>query len=114
MVVVCTKAFQNPGANVKYVSIVVAVLSGPGGATLRTFDALTGGLVIEKRLHEPALGKLFEPADLGSQIAFPSKADGPSKDDAYILTDGHALRSIDCLTGQLKWQWLSEDQGYVN
>lgn len=99
----------------KCVLLVVAVLSGPGGATLRTFDALTGDLIVERRLHKAELGRLFQPADLGSQLAFPTKTDSAdvSNSDVYVLSDGHVLRSVDSLTGEIKWQWSAEDQGYV-
>lgn len=39
----------------------VAVLSGPGGATLRTFDALHGHLTVEKQLHALQLAILSRP-----------------------------------------------------
>lgn len=80
-----------------------------GGATLRTLNVLTGDLIVEKRLHKPELGKLFEPADLGSHIVFPFA----SSNDAVVLSEGYVLRGIDVATGQEKWKWAAEDQGYV-
>ncbi|GBE86822.1 hypothetical protein SCP_1000640 [Sparassis crispa] len=82
---------------------VVAAVSGSGGATLRLFDALTGDLRVEKRLHRPDAGRLFEPETLGTAIAF-------EKDDVFVLSNGHILRRVDSKTGELKWCWASPDE----
>ena len=87
---------------------VVAALSGPGGSTLRVFEALSGHLLLEKRLHTHETGTLFEPSDLGASIAFV-----PSSSQLLVLTNGHTLRSIDGMTGETKWSWTSEDQRSV-
>ncbi|KAI0060106.1 DUF1620-domain-containing protein [Artomyces pyxidatus] len=83
---------------------VVTSLSGPGGATLRTFDFTTGHLLSEKRLHHPQTGLLLEPNDLGVSIA--STPDTP---DLFILTSAHILRRVD-RSGKTKWTWTSPDQ----
>ncbi|EDR05958.1 uncharacterized protein LACBIDRAFT_302146 [Laccaria bicolor S238N-H82] len=51
----------------------VAVLSSPGGATLRTYNALHGHLIAEKQLHAPQLPVLSEPRYLGKLVAFKVK-----------------------------------------
>lgn len=86
----------------------VAALSGPGGSTLRTFDALTGDLVLEKRMHAPEQGTLYEPESLGNSIAFV-----PGSNNLLVLTSGHTLAYVDGKTGETLWKWSSEDQGYV-
>ena len=48
-------AVANDGA------VVVAAVSGTGGATLRLLDVTTGELLVERRLHKPEAGRLFEP-----------------------------------------------------
>ena len=87
----------------------MASLSGPGGAHLRTFDSSTGHLLLEKRLHDPAAGRLQEPGDLGTAIAF-----GPDGEDIYILTNGYIVRRADRKTGEVKWGWTAPDQTYVS
>ncbi|KIK01760.1 hypothetical protein K443DRAFT_550803 [Laccaria amethystina LaAM-08-1] len=83
----------------------VAVLSGPGGATLRTFDALHGHLIVEKQLHAPQLAVLSEPHYLGKFVAF-----NPQSRDLYVLTNGYTVSCIDGDTGGVKWTWSSPDQ----
>ena len=51
----------------------VVDLSGPGGATPRTSDALHGHLIVEKQLHAPQLAVLSEPHYLGKFVAFKVK-----------------------------------------
>ena len=86
--------------------IVVATLSGPGGAHFRLFDSSSGHLALEKRLHEPQSGRLQEPESLGVAIAFDNEKDG----DIYTLTNGHVLRRIDRHTGDVRWGWTAPDQ----
>ncbi|KAI9058646.1 DUF1620-domain-containing protein [Trametes sanguinea] len=86
---------------------VVAALSGVGGAYLRLFDATDGALLLETRLHSPESGRLFEPQDLGTAVAF---GVGEQAQDVYVLTDGHVLRCIDRSTGEVKWGWSAPDQ----
>ncbi|KAI0318194.1 DUF1620-domain-containing protein [Amylostereum chailletii] len=83
---------------------VVLSLSGPGGSTLRTFEATTGHLLAEKRLHPPHEARLLEPADFGVAAAFV-----PGEPDAFVLTSGHTLRRVDS-TGNVQWTWSSLDQ----
>ncbi|KAF7979908.1 hypothetical protein HWV62_40304 [Athelia sp. TMB] len=84
----------------------VAALSGPGGSTLRTFDVVSGDLLLEKRMHAPEQGTLYEPESLGTSIAFV-----PGSDNLLVLTSGHTLASVDGKTGETLWKWSSEDQG---
>ncbi|KDR78137.1 hypothetical protein GALMADRAFT_94668 [Galerina marginata CBS 339.88] len=84
----------------------VATLSGPGGATLRNFDVLTGELLLERRLHKPELGALATPIYLGKNVIF-----SPDSKNLYVLTNGCTVTSIDADTGETKWKWTSPDQG---
>ncbi|EPQ55571.1 DUF1620-domain-containing protein [Gloeophyllum trabeum ATCC 11539] len=89
-------------------SVAVAALSGPGGATLRIFDALTGQLLLENRLHAPSSGHLSEPIDLGTALSLqPTENTRPH---IFVLTNGHSVRLIDGSTGDMKWGWTSADQ----
>ncbi|KAF8809912.1 DUF1620-domain-containing protein [Phlegmacium glaucopus] len=83
----------------------VATLSGPGGSTLRTFDALTGQLLVEKRLHLPEIGILSEPAFIGKHVIF-----SPGSTDIYVLSNGYTVTCINGKTGDVKWSWSSPDQ----
>ncbi|KAG6861505.1 hypothetical protein C0995_015932 [Termitomyces sp. Mi166 len=89
--------------NPKDGSIVLATLSGPGGATFRVFDGITGALRFEKCLHAPESGRHAEPLHLGTHVAF-----GPSG-ELYVLTEGHVVRRVDALTGIVHWTWASQD-----
>ena len=91
-------AVANDGA------VVVAAVSGTGGATLRLLDVTTGELLVERRLHKPEDGRLFEPETLGTTIVF----DGES--DMYLLSNAHVTRRIDGKTGEVKWGWSAPDQ----
>ncbi|TFK50623.1 DUF1620-domain-containing protein [Heliocybe sulcata] len=86
----------------------VAALSGPGGATLRSFNALTGTLLLETRLHDPSTGHLSEPVNVGTSLAL--QATDSSHPDIIVLTNGHSVRRIDGSTGGMKWGWTSADQ----
>ncbi|KDQ54694.1 hypothetical protein JAAARDRAFT_182191 [Jaapia argillacea MUCL 33604] len=87
---------------------VVTTLSGPGGSTLRTFDVLTGHLILEERLHSPTSGRLTEPADIGVAVAY-SRSNEKQK-DLFVLTNGHEVRRVDGSSGELKWAWTAADQ----
>ncbi|KAF9075476.1 DUF1620-domain-containing protein [Rhodocollybia butyracea] len=81
---------------------VVASLSGTGGATLRTFNMLSGEPLIEKRLHEPETGLLIQPNNLGTFIAFGNKSH-----EIYTLTNG---RIVNCFhNGEILWTWRAQD-----
>ncbi|THH31554.1 hypothetical protein EUX98_g2645 [Antrodiella citrinella] len=82
----------------------VASLSGPGGATFRILDVHSGVLIVERQLHTPESGRLFEPTSLGIGLA-PS-----AESDVFILTDGHQLRRVDGQSGDVQWEWASQDQ----
>jgi hypothetical protein len=88
---------------------VVITLSGPGGAYLRSYDATTGHLIFESRLHKAESGKLLEPPSIGQDVAF--SVDKTS--DVFALTNAHTVRRVDGLVGELKWEWTSEDQRYA-
>lgn len=91
---------------------VVTALSGPGGATLRSFDALTGDLILEKRLHHPHAGILSEPSDLRVDMAFKDVSHS-AYPDLFVLTNGNTLHHLAGRNGEVKWTWLSPDQRYV-
>ncbi|KAJ3784551.1 DUF1620-domain-containing protein [Lentinula aff. detonsa] len=83
---------------------VVASLSGPGGATLRSFNAFDGEMILERRLHAPDTGLLAQPNNLGTFIAF-GKQDG----ELYTLTNG---RTVNFINGsENSWSWTSPEQG---
>ena len=91
---------------------VVLALSGPGGATVRTFDTQSGDLIAERQQHVPASGLLFQPSDLGAHITFVEKNDttlAPTT-DAYVLTNGHVIRRIDSMSGNTRWEWAAPDK----
>jgi hypothetical protein len=90
-------------------SLAVATLSGPGGATLRSFDVVSGELLLEKHLHSPQSGILAEPNHLGTYIAFGNETNG--NPDLFVLTNGHTVNHV--VAGNVKWTWTSEDQGYI-
>lgn len=81
----------------------VASLSGPGGATLRSFDVLSGHLLLEKRLHSPETSLPSDSDHTGSCIAFTADS------DIIALTNGHTVQSI-TKSGEIRWTWPSEDQ----
>ena len=87
----------------------VATLSGPGGSTLRTFDALTGQLLIEKRLHLPEFGLPSEPAFIGKHVVF-----SPRSADIYVLSNGRTVTNIDGKTGDVKWSTSSPDKRFIS
>ena len=87
--------------------IVVATLSGPGGAHFRLFDSTVGHLLLETHLHDPSAGRLQEPESLGVSVAFATEE---TDQDIYVLTNGHILRRIDRHTGEVKWGWTAPDQ----
>jgi hypothetical protein len=87
----------------------VATLSGPGGSTLRTFDALTGQLLVEKRLHLPETGVPSEPVFIGKQVIF-----SPDSTDIYVLSNGYTVTNINRETGDVKWSWSSPDQRFIH
>lgn len=86
----------------------IATLSGAGGANLRTFDALSGQLLVEKRLHSLEKGAPSEPLDFGKYITF-----SPDSADLYVLSNGYTVTSVDGITGESKWTWSPPDQEYV-
>ncbi|KAI0270649.1 DUF1620-domain-containing protein [Gloeopeniophorella convolvens] len=82
---------------------VVTSLSGPGGATLRTFDYATGHLILEKRLHSPHTGRLLEPDDFGTSVVHVE-----GSNDVFVMTNGCQVRRIG-RTGNVEWTWESPD-----
>lgn len=86
--------------------IVIATLSGAGDPTLRTFNAISGEVVLEKKVHSSAARAFIEPLHIGTDVIF-----SPSSSDLYVLTDGYAVSVLDGETGEFKWRWDSPDQG---
>ncbi|KIJ24147.1 hypothetical protein M422DRAFT_56525 [Sphaerobolus stellatus SS14] len=84
----------------------VVALSGPGGATLRSYNVSNGDLVYESQLHSPLSGKLHEPPNIGEDIIFSID----KTNDVFALTNAHVVRRVDGISGQPKWTWTSEDQ----
>ncbi|KAJ3711601.1 DUF1620-domain-containing protein [Lentinula raphanica] len=83
---------------------VVASLSGPGGANLRSFNVLNGEMLLEKSLHRPNTGFLIQPNSLGTYIAF-----GKQTREIYTLTNG---RTVNLVNGSdISWTWTAEEQG---
>jgi hypothetical protein len=82
---------------------VVVSLSGHGGSTLRTFDCLTGQLILEKRLHTPNVDHL-DPHSFGAELAFI-----PETVDVFALTNGRSVRRIG-VDGTEHWAWESLDE----
>ncbi|KAF8439746.1 DUF1620-domain-containing protein [Boletus edulis BED1] len=82
-------------------------LSGPAGSTLRIYDVSTGHLIHEKRLHNPMEGKIHEPPTLGLALTL-VRAEGG--DQSIVLTNGHTVQCIHSSTGEIAWEWRSEDQ----
>lgn len=78
-----------------------------GGAYLRLLDAIEGDLLLETRLHTPEAGRLLEPDNIGTAITFGT---GEQASQVFVMTDGHVLRSIDRVTGEVKWGWSAPDQ----
>ena len=87
----------------------MATLSGPGGSTLRTFDAHTGQLLVEKRLHLPEIGLPSEPVFIGKHVIF-----SPDSTDIYVLSNGHTVTNINRETGDVNWSWSSADQRFIS
>lgn len=79
----------------------VAAVSGVGGATLRTFDVVTGDLLSELRLHSADTGRLLEPDTTGLSLAFDSATDS----QLYVLSNGKSVRRVDADTGLIRWSW---------
>lgn len=84
---------------------MVVSLSGPGGSTLRTFDCLTGQLILERRLHAPHTDHL-DPHNFGfgAEIAFISETV-----DAFTLTNGRTVQRIGA-DGTEHWVWERPDK----
>ncbi|KAG8768084.1 hypothetical protein FRC12_005774, partial [Ceratobasidium sp. 428] len=84
----------------------MVTISGPGGSHVRLFEAFTGSLLWERRLHNPSLGRLLEPADLGVDVAF-------GRDildiDAYVLTNAHTVTRLEGRSGKTVWTWTTTD-----
>ena len=87
--------------------VVVATLSGLGGAHLRLSDSTSGNLLLEKRLHDPQAGRLQEPETLGVSVTFGNEEDDT---DIYVLTNDHILSRIDREIGDVKWGWTAPDK----
>ncbi|EIW74996.1 DUF1620-domain-containing protein [Coniophora puteana RWD-64-598 SS2] len=89
----------------------VSTLSGPGGATLRAYDANDGALLLEKRLHDPLLGKLHDPGNLGTRLLHLDESGEAPSETILALTNGYTVHSLDATTGETRWTWVASDQG---
>ncbi|KIP12195.1 hypothetical protein PHLGIDRAFT_62449 [Phlebiopsis gigantea 11061_1 CR5-6] len=87
---------------------LVASISGAGGATLRILDVSTGHLLHEQQLHKPEAGTLLEPDDTGIALAFNAST------DLYALTDGHIVRRVSTVSGEVVWGWAAPGQSSLN
>jgi hypothetical protein len=85
---------------------VVASLSGAGGTTLRAFDALTGDILMENRIHAVDLNRPSDPPMFGASITFSKEGN-----DIFILSNGHQVSRIDGRTGSLRWTWKAQARG---
>ncbi|KAI6097855.1 hypothetical protein F5141DRAFT_1011125 [Pisolithus sp. B1] len=86
----------------------VALLSGPGGSTLRTYDTSTGHLLLERRLHNPAHARRHELRHVGITAGrFSVEGSTP----LFVLTNGDTVSRIDSQSGDVLWTWSSPDQG---
>jgi hypothetical protein len=74
---------------------------------LRTFDYLTGQLILEKRLCASHEGRHLHTGNLGNgtAIAFMEQSR-----DILVLTNGHDVRCVGD-TGNVQWVWESPDKG---
>ncbi|KAL5498433.1 hypothetical protein ACEPAH_2575 [Sanghuangporus vaninii] len=90
----------------------VVSLSGPGGSTFRSFDTVTGDLILERRLHSPQDGQLFEPADIGVHLVFADVdvATAGSSVEVFALSNGYTVRRVDVASGKVTWEWSSGDK----
>ncbi|PFH46226.1 hypothetical protein AMATHDRAFT_70337 [Amanita thiersii Skay4041] len=93
---------------------VVTTLSGPGGSTLRSFEALTGHLVSEQRLHDPSKGRPSEPPHFGKSVTYAIQDESSAESRGpYILTNGCTVSRIDETTGNAIWSWTSPNPSSV-
>jgi len=84
----------------------VVSLSGPGGATLRTFDYSTGQMILEKQLHRPHEDYRLHIVNFegGTAVAFMEQSR-----DIVVLTNGHNVQRVG-ETGKVHWVWGSPDK----
>ncbi|KAL4079874.1 hypothetical protein V8B97DRAFT_656854 [Scleroderma yunnanense] len=82
----------------------VASLSGPGGATFRSYDLSTGDLLLETRLHNPADSRSH---NLQEAVIAPAH----QSNTLFTLTNGSSVSRIDSQSGEILWKWSSLDSG---
>ena len=87
-------------------SLFIVIASLSGAATVRTFNATSGEIILEKKLYASERGTTIDHGQVGKDIIF-----SRSSADVYILTDGHVVSAINGETGEFKWRWTSPDQG---
>ncbi|KAI6156842.1 DUF1620-domain-containing protein [Pisolithus tinctorius] len=86
----------------------IALLSGPGGSTLRTYNTSTGYLLLERRLHSPARAETHEV----QHTAITTRRVLVEESTAiFALTNGHTVSRIDGQSGNVAWTWNSPDNG---
>lgn len=86
--------------------MVVAALSGPGGAVLRVFEATTGLLTFEAQLHAPGEALLTQPVTLSNDVAFTIEDSA----DMFVLTNGRTVSRVNGFHGARIWRWDSPEQ----
>jgi hypothetical protein len=84
----------------------VVSLSGPGGATLRTFDYSTGQMILENPLHRPLEGYRLHIVNFedSTAVAFMEQSR-----DIVVLTNGHNVQRVG-ETGKVHWVWESPNK----
>ncbi|KAI5999030.1 hypothetical protein EDC04DRAFT_2584429 [Pisolithus marmoratus] len=86
----------------------VALLSGPGGSTLRTYDTSTGHLLLERRLHNPKHARRHE---LQHTAIITGRVSVEGSTALFVLTNGDTVSRIDSQSGDVVWTWDSPDNG---
>jgi len=95
---------------VSFSVLAVTALSGPGGATFRSYNLLTGDLLLERRLHNPVDGRSHEFQEVEITPAHDST---PESNTIFTLTNGDTVSRIDGQSGDVIWKWSSQDSGYI-
>ncbi|KAI5994746.1 hypothetical protein EDD15DRAFT_2547193 [Pisolithus albus] len=86
----------------------VALLSGPGGSTLRTYDTSTGHLLLERRLHNPAHARRH---DIQHVAITTGRGSVEGSTSLFALTNGDTVSRIDSRSGEVVWTWSCPGEG---
>ncbi|KAI6098751.1 hypothetical protein F5141DRAFT_1219510 [Pisolithus sp. B1] len=85
-----------------------ALLSGPGGSTLRVYDTSTGHLLLECWLHNPTHPRRHELQHVGITAGrFSVQESTP----LFALTNGDTVSRMNNQSGDVVWTRSSLDQG---